>query len=52
MRDLIWLIVIILLIGWAIGYFAFGEAVGNLIHILLVLAVIGILYRLATGSRP
>ncbi|MBF6608505.1 MAG: lmo0937 family membrane protein [Flavobacterium sp.] len=52
MRDLIWLIVVILLIGWAIGYFAFGEAVGNLIHILLVLAVIGILYRLATGSRP
>jgi hypothetical protein len=52
MRDLIWLIVIILLIGWAVGYFAFGEAVGNLIHILLVLAVIGILYRLATGSRP
>lgn len=52
MRDLIWLIVIILIIGWAVGYFAFGEAVGNLIHILLVLAVIGILYRLATGSRP
>lgn len=52
MKDLIWLIVIILLIGWAVGYFAFGEAVGNLIHILLVLAVIGILYRLATGSRP
>ena len=52
MKDLIWLIVVILLIGWAVGYFAFGEAVGNLIHILLVLAVIGILYRLATGNRP
>lgn len=52
MRDLIWLIVVILIIGWAIGYFAFGEAVGNLIHILIVLAIIGILYRLATGSRP
>ncbi len=52
MRDLIWLIVVILLIGWAIGYFGFGEAVGNLIHILLVLAIIGVLYRLATGRRP
>lgn len=52
MKDLIWLIVVILLVGWAIGYFGFGEAVGNLIHVLLVLAVIGILYRLATGSRP
>jgi hypothetical protein len=52
MRDLIWLIVVILLIGWAVGYFGFGEAVGSLIHILLVLAIIGILYRLATGNRP
>jgi hypothetical protein len=51
MRDLIWLIVVILIIGWLIGYFGFGEAVGNLIHILLVLAIIGILYRLATGRR-
>jgi len=52
MRDLIWLIVVLLLIGWLIGYIGFGEAVGNFIHILLVLAVIGILYRLATGRRP
>ncbi len=52
MGNLIWLIVVILLIGWAVGFFAFGEAVGSLIHILLVLAVIGILYRLATGRRP
>lgn len=52
MSDLIWLIVVILLIGWALGYFAFGEAVGSFIHILLVLAIIGILWRLATGRRP
>ncbi len=52
MRDLIWLIVVILIIGWLVGYFGFGESVGSLIHILLVLAVIGILYRLATGNRP
>jgi len=52
MRDLISLIIVILLIGWAVGYFGFGEAVGSLIHILLVLAIIGILYRLATGRKP
>ncbi len=52
MRDLISWIVIILILGWLIGYFGFGEAVGSLIHILLVLAIIGILYRLATGRRP
>lgn len=52
MRDLIWLIVVILIIGWLVGYFGFYESVGGLIHILLVLAIIGILYRLATGRRP
>ena len=52
MRDLIWLIIVILIIGWLVGYFGFGEAVGGLIHILLVLAIIGILYRLAVGRRP
>jgi hypothetical protein len=52
MRDLIWLIVVILLIGWAVGYFGFGQAVGSLIHILLVLAIIAILYRIITGRRP
>jgi hypothetical protein len=51
MRDIIWLIVVILLVAWLIGYIGFGEAVGNLIHILLILAIIGILYRLATGRR-
>ncbi|NVK26555.1 MAG: lmo0937 family membrane protein [Flavobacteriia bacterium] len=51
MRNLISILIIVLLIGWLVGYFGFGEAVGSLIHILLVLAVIGILYRLATGKR-
>lgn len=52
MGDIIWLIVVLLIIGWLVGYFGFGEAVGSLIHILLVLAIIGILYRLATGRKP
>lgn len=51
MRDLIWLIAVILIIGWAVGYFGFAAAVGNFIHILLVLAIIAILYRLITGRR-
>lgn len=51
MRDLIWLIVVILIVLWLIGYFAFGEVVGNFVHILLVLAIIGIIYRLATERR-
>lgn len=51
MRDIISLIILVLIIGWLVGYIGFGAAVGNLIHILLVLAIIGILYRLATGQR-
>jgi hypothetical protein len=52
MRDIISLLIVLLIIGWLVGYFGFGQAVGSFIHILLILAVIGILYRLATGRRP
>ncbi|WP_372918221.1 lmo0937 family membrane protein [Salegentibacter sp.] len=33
-------------VAWLIGYIGFGEAVGNLIHILLILAIIGHFYTL------
>lgn len=39
---------IILIILWALGFFAFHVA-GGLIHILLVIAVIVIIARLITG---
>ena len=51
MRDILSIVILLLIIGWLVGYIGFGAAVGNLIHILLVLAVIGVLYRLATGRR-
>ncbi len=50
MRDIVWLIVVILVIGWLVGYFAF-PGVGSILHILLVIAVILILYKLITGRR-
>jgi len=43
-------IAIILLILWALGAYAFN--VGALIHILLVLAIIVVLYRVITGRKP
>lgn len=52
MRDLLSWIITILILGWLIGFFGFGETVGQLIHILLVLAIIAILYRLITGRKP
>jgi membrane-associated protease RseP (regulator of RpoE activity) len=38
MRSILYIIAVILIIGWAIGNFAY--AAGGLIHILLVIAVI------------
>ncbi|MCG2617932.1 lmo0937 family membrane protein [Terrimonas sp. NA20] len=47
---MLYLIAIILLIGWALGFFVFS--VGSLIHILLVIAIIAILLRLIRGQSP
>jgi hypothetical protein len=43
-------IAIILFILWALGAFAFKIG-GGLIHLLLVIAVIVIVYRLLTGQK-
>ncbi|WP_214072755.1 lmo0937 family membrane protein [Mucilaginibacter sp. dw_454] len=40
MRSLLYIIAVILIIGWAIGTFAY--AAGGLIHILLVIAIISL----------
>jgi hypothetical protein len=48
---MIWTIAVILFVLWLLGFFALHVG-GGLIHILLVLAVIVVLYRLITGRRP
>jgi hypothetical protein len=50
MGNLLYLIAVILILLWAIGYFGFSFG-GGLIHILLVVAVIAILLRLIQGRR-
>ncbi len=47
MGDLLYVIAIILIIGWLLGAFVFS--VGSIIHILLVIAIIAILLRLIRG---
>ena len=47
---MLWTIVVILLILWLLGAFAFN--IGNLIHILLVIAIIVVLWRIITGRKP
>lgn len=49
MSGLLYIIAVILIIGWLLGFFAFHA--GGLIHILLVLAIIAILLRLIGGGR-
>jgi hypothetical protein len=44
-------IALVLFILWALGFFAFHVG-GGIIHLLLVIAVIVIVYRLITGRRP
>jgi fatty acid desaturase len=44
MRNLLYVIAVILIIGWLLGVFAYS--VGGVIHILLVLAVVSILLSL------
>jgi hypothetical protein len=45
-----WAIAVILFILWALGFFAFHIG-GNLIHILIVIAIIAVIWRLITGRR-
>tara|TARA_R100001143_G_scaffold4167_1_gene6994 strand:- start:24723 stop:24878 length:156 start_codon:yes stop_codon:yes gene_type:complete len=50
MRSLLYLIAVIMVIGWLIGFI--GYSLGGLIHALLVIAVIAILLDLIQGKRP
>ena len=45
-----WLFAIVLVVLWALGFFAFHIG-GGLIHILIVIALIVIVWRLVTGRR-
>jgi hypothetical protein len=44
MRSILYVVAIILVVGWLLGVFAYGA--GGLIHILLVIAVIALLLGL------
>jgi hypothetical protein len=48
MQSLLYLVAVILIILWALGFFVYSA--GNLIHILLVIAVVAILLRLIKGK--
>ncbi|MFH2144167.1 MAG: lmo0937 family membrane protein [Bacteroidota bacterium] len=49
MGNLLYIIAIVLVVSWAIGFIGFN--LGILIHILLVIAVIAVLLRIIQGRR-
>jgi hypothetical protein len=50
MGNILYVLAVILIIGWLLGMFAFNVT-GGLIHLLLVLAVIAIVVNLIGGRR-
>ena len=49
MGNLLYIIAVILVIAWAIGFI--GYSAGGLIHILLVIAVIAVILQLIQGRK-
>jgi len=49
MSNLLYIIAVILIAGWLLGFFAFH--VGPIIHVLLVIAVIVVLVKIIQGRK-
>lgn len=54
MRNILWTVAVICIVIWLLGWIGLGilEGIGNLIHLLLVIAVIVILYNIIAGRKP
>ena len=50
MGNLLYIIAVILIIAWHIGFLGFHA--GGIIHILLVIAVVAVLLRVISGQKP
>ncbi len=50
MGSLLYIIAVVLIILWALGFFAYNA--GGIIHILLVIAAIAIILRVIQGRKP
>jgi Family of unknown function (DUF5670) len=49
MGNLLYVIAVILVLGWLIGFIGYNA--GGLIHILLVIAIVVVLLRIIQGRR-
>lgn len=53
MRNILWLIAVVCILVWILGLLGVGGGIasGNLIHILLVIAIIVVIYNIISGRR-
>jgi hypothetical protein len=49
MGNLLYIVAVILLIAWAVGFIGYNA--GGIIHILLVVAIIAVLLRVIQGKK-
>jgi hypothetical protein len=49
MENLLYIVAVILVIAWAVGFLGFHA--GGIIHILLVIALIAVLLRVISGRK-
>lgn len=49
MGNLLYLIAVILIVFWAVGFFAYSA--GSIIHVLLVIAIISVILRVIQGNK-
>lgn len=49
MGNLLYVVAVILIIAWAIGFLGFH--VGGIIHILLIIAIIAVILRVIQGRK-
>lgn len=54
MRSILWLVAVICLVIWLLGLLGVGGGMGlgNLIHILLGVAIVIVLYNIISGRHP
>lgn len=54
MRSILWLVAVICIVVWLLGLLGIGNGMGmgNLIHILLVIAVVIVLFNIISGRKP
>lgn len=50
MSNILYIVALVLIVLWAIGYFGFSA--GYLIHALIVIAIIAVLVRVIRGNKP